>query len=545
MMINPIVSMRVKKPLIAALACGMLLLCTAAFAQKQPKVMRKLTSDICDCLTQQLNEGSKEAMDGLLVNCLEGLRGRYDARLVELYGADYMNADGGKDLGYDIGLLIAKNCPAFIDLIKVANEQSAAIATSQYEAAEQLFAEGKFAEAIPFYDEAIENEPENAEFYVDRGATYSRLGDYYRAISDYLRAIDFEPGYLDAWCYMGYGKYKLGDYEGAYEDLQTAYTIDSTYFLVYHYRGLANFGLDAYGNASEDFKHAWQINPEFLTALSSLAYTQMELGNYEQAIGYYNAYLAKDEAGVEEWVYRAQCHYRLNNYDSALWGYDHAITLMPKNLNLHYWKTRVLFDMGKNALVVSGGEWLLEKEPENSSFLNLKGMAQQGLEDYEAAEASFHAAIASDSTESAYWQNLGNLYLEVGQFGEAVTSLNTALSLEPDDLYLLTRRAIAYQKQGKSSQALNELNRVLVIDDGWADAYDARGRLYVKQRKYSLAVADFTKSIELFATDPAIYHERGLAYARLGKTQQACADLAKAVEMAYAPAKADAARYCK
>ena len=54
-------------------------------------------------------------------------------------------------------------------------------------------AEKEYKKAIDDYSKAIDIEPENAEYYCNRGRVYSIIGEYDKALADYGRAIELEP----------------------------------------------------------------------------------------------------------------------------------------------------------------------------------------------------------------------------------------------------------------------------------------------------------------------------------------------------------------
>ena len=58
---------------------------------------------------------------------------------------------------------------------------------------------GKYDQAIYYYDQAINRNPEYAMAYNNRGNVFYRMGDYDKAIIDYNRAINLNPGLAEAF----------------------------------------------------------------------------------------------------------------------------------------------------------------------------------------------------------------------------------------------------------------------------------------------------------------------------------------------------------
>jgi tetratricopeptide (TPR) repeat protein len=71
-------------------------------------------------------------------------------------------------------------------------------ANSWLEEADELYKDGKFDEAIPFYDKAIEQDPDNSELWNRRGLALCCLGRHLEAIDSFDIALKIDPHYTDA-----------------------------------------------------------------------------------------------------------------------------------------------------------------------------------------------------------------------------------------------------------------------------------------------------------------------------------------------------------
>ncbi|TNN65768.1 Small glutamine-rich tetratricopeptide repeat-containing protein alpha [Liparis tanakae] len=60
-----------------------------------------------------------------------------------------------------------------------------------------------FAAAVEFYSKAIAMNPQNAVYYCNRAAAYSKLGNYAGAVQDCEQAIGIDPNYSKAYGRMG------------------------------------------------------------------------------------------------------------------------------------------------------------------------------------------------------------------------------------------------------------------------------------------------------------------------------------------------------
>src|SRR5690606_24351167 len=76
---------------------------------------------------------------------------------------------------------------------------------------------GKTEEAIEFYNRAIELNPNNAVYYANRAAAWTRLGKHQEAIRDCQKSINTDPKYAKAYSRLGLSLFNLGKYKEAIE----------------------------------------------------------------------------------------------------------------------------------------------------------------------------------------------------------------------------------------------------------------------------------------------------------------------------------------
>jgi len=70
---------------------------------------------------------------------------------------------------------------------------------------------GDPAGAIPLYNQAIAQNPANAQAYAFRGLAYRRLGNYQQAMADLNHAIELDPAFAMGHVIRGSTHRGLGD----------------------------------------------------------------------------------------------------------------------------------------------------------------------------------------------------------------------------------------------------------------------------------------------------------------------------------------------
>ncbi|XP_071402917.1 small glutamine-rich tetratricopeptide repeat-containing protein alpha-like, partial [Centroberyx affinis] len=83
-----------------------------------------------------------------------------------------------------------------------------------------------FAAAVEFYSKAIAINPQNAVYYCNRAAAYSKLGNYAGAVQDCELAIGIDPNYSKAYGRMGLALASLNKHTEAVSYYKKALELD-------------------------------------------------------------------------------------------------------------------------------------------------------------------------------------------------------------------------------------------------------------------------------------------------------------------------------
>ena len=205
--------------------------------------------------------------------------------------------------------------------------------------AQKKYEQGKYEEALALFDEAIKENPKNAENYYKKGTIKALLREYNSAIISFDKATQINPNNAKAHYNKGLSHTYLGQYKkalkefiqathlepdkaefhnnrGATESLLEEYlksilsfniaikiysnslkdTQDKIisnnlkkYLAEAHYnRGRSYSYLEKYEEAKKDFDKAIEINPNYAEAYSSRGTSEARLKKYENALNEFN-----------------------------------------------------------------------------------------------------------------------------------------------------------------------------------------------------------------------------------------------------------------
>jgi len=163
-------------------------------------------------------------------------------------------------------------------------------------------------------------------------------------------------------------------------------------------------------------------------------------------------------------------------------------------------------------------------ENDTATILYNSGVNLLDKGDYENAIERFDQVIASNTTlikkTDAFlytFQNKAYAQIQLGNFTDAIATVDAGLTLYPNDAILWNNRGYALSRLGKTQDALTAFDKSVSFDRNYTTAYINRGDVLRQMGRYSDAVAAYTRANE---TDPFnIAAADGLAAAKKGESQ--------------------------
>jgi tetratricopeptide (TPR) repeat protein len=200
---------------------------------------------------------------------------------------------------------------------------------------------------------------------------------------------------------------------------------------------------------------------------------------------------------------------------------------------------------------------LIEQNPNNDSLLYLRAMTYYNLEAYDEALLDLNRAMKRDSMEPVYYHLLADILLDyarpndsrraievlklaakrfpsriptllklsefqliVQKHGDALTTLDKILQLDPQNaeaFYMAGRVAL---DKGDTTSALASLNKSVKIDADNSDAWMFLGRI-LSNRNSPLAVQCFDNALRIDSSDLKAREFKGVYYKRNGEFEKA------------------------
>ncbi len=125
---------------------------------------------------------------------------------------------------------------------------------------------GHYAEALPHAEAAARLEPGNARYRYNRGVVRAEHGRFAEAIADFDHALAAHPELAYAWLERGAARLSLGDGAGAERDWAEAGKRDPQLVWVEWYRATGAFVAGRYADAAAGFDRVAAAEPGFAPA---------------------------------------------------------------------------------------------------------------------------------------------------------------------------------------------------------------------------------------------------------------------------------------
>lgn len=225
-------------------------------------------------------------------------------------------------------------------------------------------------ELLPALEQAMRDNPTQAELHNNLGNTYKLLGNTHRALQHYQEALRLKSPYPEAHNNLGTLLYKMGLFEKAIAHFQKALRMDpyagnthynlalvliqqnrlleaATHFqktLEYyphhhgatHNLGIAYTLLKNYSAAEPLLIDATQEEPNNIQALYHLGIVQTSLGKFNDAKKTYETILKIDDRQMNTHHNLATLYLHFNDGEKALEHYKEAYQLDPKNVTAEH-----------------------------------------------------------------------------------------------------------------------------------------------------------------------------------------------------------------
>ena len=186
-----------------------------------------------------------------------------------------------------------------------------------------------------------------AAMFVALGAAAQTPKQWRDSVSVLIEQINLNPNNLELRLKKAEANINLQQYEYARDEYSAVLKKDEKNLAALYFRAFCQTQLRQYSFARADYEAFLAIQPEHLTARLGLAHVLQLLGRKTDAADELNRAVQMFPDSTDAYAARAAFETQQEQYDAALYDWDEALRLAPKNAELTASKVDVLLRLGR------------------------------------------------------------------------------------------------------------------------------------------------------------------------------------------------------
>jgi len=173
----------------------------------------------------------------------------------------------------------------------------------------------------------------------------------------------------------------------------------------------------------------------------------------------------------------------------------------------------------------------LNKRQTLGCFFNNLGNVYSEIGDVNTAMLALERAVAINPTLSESRANLGNIYLQKNRVNEAIRQYRAALELNPNDPKTYNNLGNAYLASNELNAAVSAYRQALTLDPNFVDGYRNMAMLFTRQELYGHAIGQLNLALALDSENVQIYNQLGELYYRMEEYDKGLQQFRQAVHL--------------
>lgn len=318
-------------------------------------------------------------------------------------------------------------------------------------------------ETYQLAEEAIQNNPENAEAWFYYGMLQGRKGDFDKMNKAFDKVLALNP---QQGVKEGGGQLSAGE---AVKRLRLSYFADNFNAGKSSYDKAREIDDEAkkkehLGVALDKFKAARQADPTRTEPLQPLAISMLLLGDTATAIDTYQEAVVLQPGNEELLINAGDFYLQINRLDDAEKMYQKVLSANKSNENAH---------LGLGQLETQKGNWdkaaqlfekVLELNPENTNVAFNIGVSFYNQEKYQEAIPFLKRTLETEPGNVELHEILGICYVQAKMYDEGMQFLEGSVQQFPNNTELWNYLAIIYANQGMKDKAEEAMKKTKELE---------------------------------------------------------------------------------
>jgi len=345
--------------------------------------------------------------------------------------------------------------------------------------AHQAYEQGSFSLALAFTDSAEYYASDLADIHYLRGLIYARINDNEISSMAFDVTLELDPEYPGARYGMALNAFRGDRLRDAinlfHQEIELGGGKTS---LVMHELGRTYAKLGEPDSARMAYEEAVELDSTNATAIMWLGQLHEEMGEYDRALEYSFRGIEMNPDHLDyQYIVGTQL-YRVDRIEEAFQYLKNVADTRPWHHGAQYNLAQVLVRLGR--------------EEEAQRYLVLADSAQQMTQRINDARDK----TDTDPSNIEHWIVFAEHLRYSGNYEKAIEAYQTAVSMEPYNMYLQANLAMLWMENGDYERAIRRYTAILNFDSTLVDVWLNLGVAYANAGYRSAAETSWLEVLE-------------------------------------------------
>ncbi|MDP4264094.1 MAG: tetratricopeptide repeat protein [Bacteroidota bacterium] len=267
----------------------------------------------------------------------------------------------------------------------------------------------------------------------------------------------------------------------SFKQFEKAFTYDTTNKIVLNELALACLDLRKYAEAIGAYKRLVTLGETTAANYKQLLLLSFNFKQNDDVL-LYAAKLKEADTSEKVSYYIGKVHYDNDNYGEAIQNLEKASKEDPQNAEVPYMIAHCYADMENYKEAIPYFQKAVQLDTSKPYWIYEMGLIYYAINDNKnALKYILEAGDKGLKKDNAYMENVGNAYLNAGNFDQGIIIMTDVLKRKPSDINVLNTVAQAYYDKGKYQEAIDYWDKVLSYDKQNASALYMIGMSFQKK----------------------------------------------------------------
>ncbi len=371
--------------------------------------------------------------------------------------------------------------------------------------------QGDSDEALGYLKKEIEEHPKNGYAYWLMGGIYIKKEQPGNAIDPLCKAISYLKKDKE-WLAFAYAlrakvNLELGNEEEALSDWALATKANPEDVDVYSDRAEYYYLKNMFAESDADFEKICQLQKGNTLGYMGRGRNALKTEKYKEAENWFSYCIKLDPSFSQAYAFRAESKIESGRVNESI---DDLIAALDLDGNTKAYYLMSAIDEPEVNTLITKLKVQQTKHPNDGLWSYCIGNAYEGQTNYVKAIEAYKESMAIESNDVCCFR-MANCYSELGEYEQALESINQAIEMDPSDNDYVMSKANYLYEMGRGAEAIETYDKYIKAEpDYWFGYYR---RAFIKDN-----LNDTDGAIEDYST--AIVLSPDYAYSYLGRADK-------------------------